>query len=87
MNNKTYVIVLISELNNVNYSQVDQTSASTVRKSIDESMFILKFDGAAPTTITSLDGAGKLVEINGEKYLTHSQALALMATEEWFTSM
>lgn len=83
MNTNTYVISNISELNNVDYSQVSQTSADTVRKSIDLSKFILKYDGDKPVTIQSLDTNGKLVSYDDNKYFTHSQILEITSTPEW----
>jgi hypothetical protein len=38
-----YSILNIIELNNVNYNEVDQTSAQTVRKNVDETEFIISF--------------------------------------------
>ena len=83
MNTNTYVIANISELNNVDYSQVAQTSAETVRKSIDLTKFILKYDVNKPATIQSLDTNGKLVSYNNNKYFTHPQILEIASTVEW----
>ena len=83
MNEKTYVVANITELNNVDYSQVDQTSADTVRKSLDSSKFILKFDGVTPVTVQSLEGSNKLITYDGKKYFTHPEILQIVATPEW----
>lgn len=83
MNTNTYVIVDISELNNVDYSQVLQTSPSTVRKNIEQSKFILKYDGETPQTIIDLDNSGKLFTYSGEKYFTHPQILTIVSDVEW----
>ena len=83
MNTNTYVIVNISELNNVDYSQVSQTSADTVRKSIDLTKFVLKYDDDKPETIQSLDTNNKLVSYDNNKYFTHSQILEIMSNVEW----
>lgn len=83
MNTNTYVIVDISELNNINYSQVLQTSPDTVRKSIDQSKFILKYDGDAPQTIIDLDTNNKLFTYSGNKYFTHPQILTIVSDVEW----
>jgi hypothetical protein len=83
MNEKTYVVANITELNNVDYSQVDQTSADTVRKSLDSSKFILKFDGVTPATIQSIDGSNKLITYDNNKYFTHPQILEIISTPEW----
>lgn len=41
--NRTYAFVNTSDIGSVDFSQVMETSADTVRKSIDESQFILKW--------------------------------------------
>jgi len=72
---ETYAIININDLDNVNFSQVIQTSADTVRKSLDESKFVLKWN-ETPQFIT--DGSVVPLEI-----LTHSECLDLMETPEW----
>ena len=44
-----YVIIPSSELSNIDFSQVLETSASTLRYSLDSSEFLLKFEGDTPT--------------------------------------
>ena len=83
MNTNTYVIANISELNNVDYSQVSQTSAETVRKSIDLTKFILKYDGDKPSTIQSLEDNDKLISYDGKKYFSHPQILNIVKDVEW----
>ena len=41
--NRTYAFANTSTIGNVDFTQVMETSANTVRKSIDESQFILKW--------------------------------------------
>jgi hypothetical protein len=41
--NRTYSFINTSDIGSVDFSQVMETSAETVRKSIDESQFILKW--------------------------------------------
>jgi hypothetical protein len=41
--NRTYAFVNTSDINDIDFSQVMETSADTVRKSIDQSQFILKW--------------------------------------------
>ena len=41
--NRTYSFINTSDIGSVDFSQVMETSADTVRKSIDESQFILKW--------------------------------------------
>jgi hypothetical protein len=83
MNTNTYVIANVSELNNIDYSQVSQTSAETVRKSIDLTKFILKYDGGKPSTIQSLEDNDKLISYDGKKYFSHPQILNIVKDVEW----
>ena len=53
-NNRTYAIFNISELENINYSEVLQDSKDSVRKSNDDSLFILTWlNDAIPSFISN----------------------------------
>ena len=74
-NNKTYAIAPIAELNNVDYSQVQQTSADTVRKNVAETEFVLKWGGDMPSSVSTITPTISTY--------THEEILIVMATEEW----
>ena len=75
-NNKTYAICNIAtDLQNIDFSQVGESSASTIRRSLDDTLFVIKYN-AEPTFIK--DGS-----VTPSQVLTHSQALELMSTPEW----
>ena len=71
----TYAIINIRDLVNIDFSQVGETDQNTIRKSLDETQFVLKWN-IEPTFIT--DGT-----VTPLQTLTHEQALALMSTPEW----
>lgn len=71
----TYAIININDLSKVDFTQVGQTSADTVRRSIDGTMFVLKWE-QTPTFISD----GTIVPL---QILTHSECLDLMNTPEW----
>jgi len=71
----TYAIININDLSKVDFSQVGQTSADTVRKSLDGTMFVLKWE-ETPTFISD----GTIVPL---QTLTHQECLDLMNTPEW----
>ena len=71
----TYAIIDINDLLKVDFTQVGQTSADTVRKSLYNSKFVLKWE-QTPTFITD----GTIVPL---QILTHSECLDLMNTPEW----
>ena len=81
MNTKIYAIVNLSDIGLIDFGQVAQSSASTVRKSLDNTQFVIKWqEGYEPTFI--VDGAVIPVGI-----YTHSECLQIMATEKWSEPM
>lgn len=73
--NREFVIFNVSELDKIDFSQVLETSAETVRKSVDGLKTFVKWDGIEPDFINNL------TTIQG-KY-TYSEMLELLSTEEW----
>lgn len=72
---RQYVIFNVSELDKIDFDQVLETSAETVRKSVDGTLTFVKWDGDVPACVESLTTKGE--------YLTHSEVLAEMATATW----
>ena len=76
LNHLTYAICNIAtDLQNIDFSQVGESAASTIRRSLDDTLFVIKYN-VEPTFIK--DGS-----VTPSQVLTHSQALELMATAEW----
>ena len=76
-----YGIINIVDLSNVDFSQVGETSEDTIRKNLALTEFVLKWeDEHEPTFIAD----GTIVPL---QTLTHSECVALMATEEWTEPM
>jgi len=69
---RKYVIINADEVDSVDFSKVDETSADTVRFSTDGSQTFVKFD--SDTTPSFLDG---------KTQYTHSEILTILATDEW----
>ena len=74
-NFNTYAIIQTSDLSNIDFSQIGETSADTLRYNLANTEFIIKWN-TTPTFIT--DGS-----VVPTQTLTHAEALALMATAEW----
>ena len=75
--NRTYAFANWSDIGSVDFSQVMETSATTVRKSLDNSLFILKWYTAdTPTFIT--DGSVTL-SWSG----SHAQCLQHLLGPNW----
>ena len=76
INNLTYAICNIAtDLANIDFSQVGQSSAGTIRRSLDDTLFVIKYN-AEPTFIAS----GLVIP---SQVLTHSECLELMSTGAW----
>lgn len=71
---RTYVIMDQSEVSSVDFNQVMQTSANTLRYSLDGSNFLLKFEGDTPSFL------------EGKTQYNHSEILTIMAGSEWTPS-
>jgi hypothetical protein len=69
---RKYVILNSDEVSSVDFSQVDETSADTIRYSLDGSQTFVKFD--TDTTPSFLEG---------KTQYSHSEILAILATDEW----
>jgi len=76
-NGLTYVTLDVSEIPMLDFSQIEQTSIETLRLSVNGQKTIVKWvtSGGVPSCIESLTTKGP--------YLTHDEALALIATTEW----
>ena len=66
-----YVIIDASEVSSVDFSQVKETSADTLRYSLDNSKTVLKFEGDTPSFL------------EGKTQYTHSEILTILAGSEW----
>ena len=73
-NTRTYATINLSEIGLIDFAQIGETSASTVRKSLDDTQFVIKWEeGYVPTFIMD----GTVVPI--QEY-DHHTILDLMAT-------
>ena len=72
---KTYIIINITEIGLIDFSEVLETSEATLRISVNGLQTVLKWEGSEPSfvaTLSSYDGP-----------YTHSEILAIMATPAW----
>ena len=76
-NTKTYAVINLTDVGLIDFSQIGETSASTIRKSLDDTQFVIKWqEGYIPTFI--MDGTVVPVET-----YDHHAILELMATPAW----
>lgn len=76
---RQYVIFDVIELDQIDFNQVLETSADTVRKSVDGTKTFVKWDGEVPACVANLTTKGE--------YLTHSEIIAILSTEAWTLTM
>lgn len=68
---KTYVIIDASEVANVDFDQVLETSADTLRYSLDGTKTFVKFEGDTPSFLI------------GEPQYDHAEILSILSGPEW----
>jgi len=73
--NRYYVIFNVSELNTINFNQVFETSADTVRLSVNESKTFVKYEGNMPSSVSALT--------TKQGPYSHSEILNILAGPEW----
>lgn len=70
------MIFNVSELNQIDFNQVLETSLGTVRKSVDETKTFIKWDGETiPSSVDSLT--------TKEGPYTYEEMLLILSTQEW----
>ena len=73
---RNYVIIDASEVSSVDFNQVLETSADTLRYNVSPAgtKTFVKFEGETPSFLA------------GKTQYTHSEMLAILAGEEWTSS-
>ena len=77
--NRSFAIFSTTQIDQVDFSLVCETSADTLRKSVDETKTFVKWDGEQPefvSELTTLEGP-----------YTYSEILEILSGEEWTAPM
>jgi len=77
--NRRYITFDLSEVDQIDFSQVEETSNETLRVSVDLSKSVVKYNLPQPSSIAGLTTK------SAEK--THSEILVIMGTSEWSSPM
>lgn len=77
--NRKYVIIPTTEVNNIDFSEVLETSADTCRYSVDGTETFVKYEGAQPASVAAI--------ANKSQEYTHSEILAILSGEAWTAPM
>ena len=76
MENRKYIIFNVSELDKIDFNQVQETSVDTIRKSVDETLTFVKYDGdEMPPSVLSLT--------TKQGPYTQTEILEIINTPEW----
>ena len=73
--NRSFMIFNVSELPNIDFTQVLETSEETVRKSVDETKTFVKWDGIMPECVNNLT--------TKEGPYTYDEIIPILLTTEW----
>ena len=74
--NRNFMILNVSELPNIDFNQVLETSEDTVRKSIDDTKTFVKWNGdITPSSVDSLT--------TKEGPYTYEEMLVILSQPEW----
>ena len=77
MNHNTYAVIELTDIDKIDFAQIGESSVFTIRKSLDDTQFIIKWlEGYIPTFITD----ASVVPVGT---YNHEQALQLMGTAAW----
>jgi hypothetical protein len=72
---REFMIFSTTELDQIDFTQVHETSIDTVRKSVDETLTFVKWDGETPSSVAALT--------TKQGPYTYEEILEILAGPEW----
>jgi hypothetical protein len=72
---RNFVIFSTTELNKIDFTQVLETSAETLRRSVDDTKSFIKWDGEQPAFVETLETL--------EGPYTYTEILEVLSGPEW----
>jgi hypothetical protein len=72
---RNYLIFSTTEIQKINFEEVLETSAETLRVSVNQTKTFIKWDGNVPSFVETIT--------TKERPYTHSEILEILSTEEW----
>ena len=73
--NRQFMIFSVSELDNIDFTQVLETSADTVRRSVDGTLTFVKWEGTMPQCVVDLT--------TKQGPYTYAEILEILSGLEW----
>ena len=74
-NDRKYVVIFYSDIDQIDFTQVMETSAETVRRSVDGNLTFVKYEGEMPSSVAAL--------ANKSQEFTHEQFLVILSGPDW----
>ena len=68
---RKYIIIDSSEVGTIDFTQVNETSVSTLRYSLDDSQTFVKFDGETPNFL------------DGKREYNHHEMIGILQSKDW----
>ena len=75
VSDRRYVIIPHVAINNIDFSEVMETGAMTVRRSLSGLLVVLKYVGGMPPSVAAI--------VEGDQEYNNEEILAIMATPVW----
>jgi hypothetical protein len=72
---RKYVVIYYSDINQIDFSEILESSIETVRRSIDGNLTFVIYEGDMPASVEAL--------INRSPEFTHEQFLLVLASPDW----
>ncbi len=69
-----YVVISADDVSNIDFSQVLETSADTLRYSVDGTLTFVKYEGDMPSSVTAC--------ISKSQEYSHAEILAILNNED-----
>ena len=77
-NDRKYVVIFYSDIDQIDFTQVMETSAETVRRSVDGNLTFVKYEGEMPSSLTALT--------NRSQEFKHEEFLNVLSGPDWTTA-
>ena len=74
---REFMIFNVAELDQIDFTQVHETSIDTVRKSVDGTLTFVKWDGEIPSSVAALT--------TKQGPYTYQEILTILSGPEWTT--
>lgn len=78
-NDRKYVVIFYSDIDQIDFTQVMETSADTVRRSVDGNLTFVKYEGEMPSSLAALT--------NRSQEFTHEEFLNVLSGPDWSSPM